>query len=167
MHLAARLVLQTVAALLCDVPDVEPGFILIGNLDQFKLRFRYVDGFGGGCFELYSVHVRVAGLVNFLDRADLASLRKCDDVIVNEPRCAHKSLFLVRCRQHEAQMPFFSNCVLLVETRTSLTTDVMFRIHQGRTFDGCFQLRARKVGEFREQRKQRKSENVLSQLFIV
>ena len=45
MHLAARLVLQTVAALLRDVPDVEPGFILIGNLDQFKLRFRYVDGF--------------------------------------------------------------------------------------------------------------------------
>jgi len=103
MHLAARLVLQTVAALLRDVPDVEPGFILIGNLDQFKLRFRYVDGFGGGCFELYSVHVRVAGLVNFLDRADLASLRKCDDVIVNEPGCAHKSLFLIRCRQHEGR----------------------------------------------------------------
>jgi hypothetical protein len=105
MRLAPRLVLQTVAALLSDVPEVEPGFILIGNLDQFKLRFRYVDSFGGGCFELYSVHARVPGLVNFLDRADLASLRKCHDVIVNEPRCAHKGLFLVGCRQHEGQMP--------------------------------------------------------------
>ena len=80
-------------ALLCDVADVETSLILIGNLEQFKLRLRYVDAFAGSRFELYSVHVRAPGLVNFLDRADLTGLCQCHDVIVNEPRCTHKSLF--------------------------------------------------------------------------
>ena len=93
MHLASRLVLQIVAALLRDVPDVEPGFILIGDLDQFKLRFRYVDCFGGGCFELYSVHVRVAGLVNFPYRPDLAPADHFDDVVMDKSRCIHSRLF--------------------------------------------------------------------------
>jgi hypothetical protein len=108
-------VLLDLTSWLCDVTDMETGLIVIGDLDQFKLSFGYVDVRAFVFTELYTVHVFVTDLADFIDGSELTGCRHFHSVIMNELSCSPVSPFPpdARCALSRISAPryhIFSMC---------------------------------------------------------
>ena len=77
---------------LSNVPDRKAGLVAVCNLQQCQFVFRCIDELASICPELNAVGVTSSSLVHFLYRPDLVFMDECDDIVMDEFRCAHSYL---------------------------------------------------------------------------